>query len=161
MTKLLPVVVAGGGIGGLTLALALAKKGIASKVLERTETFSEAGAGIQLGPNAVRVLQDLGAAAPLTPRVACPRAIMVFDGPSGRPLAKLPLGEWIAQRHGAPYWVAHRADLQAALLAAARASPLIEIVMAFKVARFDQTPDSDASPTNACPPAADARGFAD
>jgi salicylate hydroxylase len=140
VTELRPLVIAGGGIGGLTLGLALAKRGIASTILERAEAFSEAGAGIQLGPNAVRLLQNLGAAVPLSPMVACPQDITVFDGASGEPLARLPLGEWIAQRHGAPYWVAHRADLQAALLAVARASSLIEIVTAFKVVGFDETP---------------------
>jgi salicylate hydroxylase len=136
VTELRPVVIAGGGIGGLTLGLALAREGIASAILERAEVFSEAGAGIQLGPNAVRVLQNLGVGAPLAPVVACPQAITVLDGPSGRPLARLPLGEWIAHRHGAPYWVARRADLQAALLAAVQASSLIEIVTAFEVEHF-------------------------
>ena len=131
--------ITGAGIGGLTLALALAKEGIASTILERAELFSEAGAGIQLGPNAVSVLQDLGAGAALAPMVACPQAITILDGPSGRPLAKLPLGDWIARRHGAPYWVARRADLQAALLAVVRGSSLIEIVTAFQVERFEDT----------------------
>jgi salicylate hydroxylase len=113
--------------------------GIASTILERAEVFSEAGAGIQLGPNAVRVLQHLGAGDALAPMVACPQAITVLDGPSGRPLARLPLGEWIAHRHGAPYWVARRADLQAALLAVVHAAPLIEIVTGFQVERFEET----------------------
>ena len=142
MTELRPLVIAGGGIGGLTLGLALARRGIASTILERAEAFSEAGAGIQLGPNAVRLLQSLGVAAPLAPRASCPQAITVFDGPSGEPLARLPLGEWIARRHGAPYWVAHRADLQAALLSVVRASSLIEIVTSFKVARFEESGES-------------------
>jgi salicylate hydroxylase len=137
VTKLGPVLIAGGGIGGLTLGLALASEGIASTILERAEVFSEAGAGIQLGPNAVRVLQNLGVAAPLAPMVACPQAIILLDGPSGRPLARLPLGAWIAHRHGAPYWVARRADLQTALLAVVRGSPLIEIATAFQVERFE------------------------
>jgi salicylate hydroxylase len=141
VTQLRPVVIAGGGIGGLTLGLALAKNGLASTILERDEAFSEAGAGIQLGPNAVRILQGLGVGAPLTSLVTCPQAITVLDGPSGRPLARLPLGKWIARRHGAPYWVARRADLQAALLAAVKASPLIEVATAFEVARFEESGD--------------------
>jgi salicylate hydroxylase len=141
VTKCSPVVIAGAGIGGLALALALARKGIASTILERAAVFSEAGAGIQLGPNAVRVLRDLGVGDALAPAVACPQAITVLDGPSGRPLASLPLGGWIARRHGAPYWAARRADLQAALLAIVRASSLIEIVTAFQVERFEETGD--------------------
>jgi salicylate hydroxylase len=136
--QLRPVVIAGGGIGGLTLGLALARNGLASTILERAEAFSEAGAGIQLGPNAVRALQDLGVDTPLVSRVTCPAAIAVLDGRSGSRLARLPLGDWIMHRHGAPYWVAHRADLQAALLVAAKASSLIEVVTAFEVARFEE-----------------------
>jgi salicylate hydroxylase len=139
VTQLRPVLIAGGGIGGLTLGLALAKAGIASVILERAEVFSEAGAGIQLGPNAVRVLQDLGVGAPLATVVTCPEAIVLLDGPSGRPLGRLPLGEWIKHRHGAPYWVARRADLQAALLAAVHGSPPIEIVTGFQVEYFEES----------------------
>ena len=82
------------------------------------------GAGIQLGPNGVRVLQRLGVADALRPLVGVPEAIAVHDGQHRRALSPiLPLGDWIAARHGAPYWVAHRGDLHAALLAAASAEP--------------------------------------
>lgn len=124
------VLIAGGGIGGLATALALAQRGIASHVFERRPAFSEDGAGIQIGPNGTKILAELGAADLLRSRVATPDAIRVLDATSGRELARLPLGRWIATRHGAPYWVAHRQDLHAALVARARAEPLVQISLA-------------------------------
>jgi salicylate hydroxylase len=132
----LPVLIAGGGIGGLATAIALACHGIPSRVLERRAQFSEAGAGIQLGPNGVRVLRELGVDADLAPFAGRPQEIRVFSGAGGAVLARLPLGDWIEARHGAHYWVAHRQDLQAALLAGAKRSNLIELAPGCDVVRF-------------------------
>ena len=134
-----PILIAGGGIGGLALALALARTGSSSAVLEQRDAFATAGAGIQLGPNGVRVLQRLGVAQALRPLVGEPEAIRVHDGRTGRILATLPLGAWIAARHGAPYWVAHRGDLHGALLAAAAAEPRIALRPGFALASLAQT----------------------
>jgi len=139
MTDEAPILIAGGGIGGLALALALARRGRASIVLERQQALEAAGAGIQLGPNGVRALASLGLAEALKPRVGEPEAIEVFAGVSGRRLARLPLGGWIAARHGAPYWVVHRSDLHRVLAEAAAADPLVEIRTAFEVASAAQT----------------------
>lgn len=128
-----PVLIAGGGIAGLATALALAKRSIPSRILEQRPQPSEAGAGIQIGPNGVRVLAALGVAPRLAPHVGRPNEIVVHQGPNGRILARMPLGDWIEARHGAPYWVAHRRDLQAALLASVAAEPLIEAVTGFAV----------------------------
>ncbi len=136
MTASQPLLIAGGGIAGLAAALALAAIGRPSRIVERRAEFSEAGAGIQISPNGVRVLQQLGVAESLAPYVGVPEAIVVRHGGSGRVLQRLPLGAWIAARHGAPYWVAHRRDLQAALLIACRASPLIEITTGAAIASF-------------------------
>lgn len=119
------IVIAGGGIGGLATALALANRGLPSIVCERRTAFSEDGAGIQIGPNGVRLLRALGVADALQPNTSAPDAISVRLGATARELTRLPLGQWIADRHGAPYWTAHRQDLHAALLAAATAKPLI------------------------------------
>jgi len=133
-----PILVAGGGIGGLALALALAKRDQTSIVLERQDNFAPLGAGIQIGPNGMRALQALGVADALRPFAGVPEAIVVHAGSSGRILTQLPLGAWIASRHGAPYWVAHRGDLHRVLLDAAAADPRIAIRTGFDVASIVQ-----------------------
>ena len=143
-----PILIAGGGIGGLALALALAQTGRSSTVLEQREAFVAAGAGIQLGPNGVRVLQRLGVAQALRPLVGEPEAIRVHDGRTARTLATLPLGTWIAARHGAPYWVAHRGDLHDALLAAVAAEPRISLRPGFSLASLAQS-EEDVRATSA------------
>ncbi len=133
----MPALIAGGGIGGLTAALALARAGWPSIIAERRAEWSEAGAGIQLSPNGVRVLRQLGVAPGLEGAVAAPREIVVRDAATARILQRLPLGDWIASRHGAPYWLAHRRDLQAALVAAVAAEPLITVVKGFEATLFE------------------------
>jgi 2-polyprenyl-6-methoxyphenol hydroxylase-like FAD-dependent oxidoreductase len=109
------VLIAGAGIGGLTAALALARSGFRALVLEQAERLEETGAGIQLSPNATRILIGLGLADRLAPHVVAPTAIRVLGGRSGREIVRIPLGSEAAQHYGAPYWVIHRGDLQAAL----------------------------------------------
>jgi salicylate hydroxylase len=135
-----PILIAGGGIGGLALALALARRGRASLVLERQPALGAEGAGIQLGPNGVRALQRLGLAEALKPWVGEPEAIEVFAGSTGRRLARLPLGGWIAARHGAPYWTVHRGDLHRTLAEAVPGSSgPVDIRTGFEVAEVAQT----------------------
>jgi len=113
------VIIAGAGIGGLTAALALARSGFRALVLERAERLEETGAGIQLSPNATRILVSLGLADRLRPHVVAPAAIRVLGARSGREIVRIPLGREATQRYGAPYWVVHRGDLQAVLSDAA------------------------------------------
>ena len=117
MTASRIVIVAGAGIGGLTAALALARNGFRVIVLEQTERLSDTGAGIQLSPNATRALIELGVGERLQPHMIAPTALRVLVGRTGREIVRIPLGE-AAQRYGAPYWIVHRGDLQAALAAA-------------------------------------------
>ena len=109
------VLIAGAGIGGLSAALALSRSGFRVLVLEQAERLEETGAGIQLSPNATRILIGLGLADRLAPHVVAPTAIRVLGGRSGREIVRIPLGPEATQRYGAPYWVIHRGDLQAAL----------------------------------------------
>jgi len=135
------ILIAGAGIGGLAAALALAKRGIACHVLERRASFEREGAGIQLGPNGTRILQELGVAERLEPLAGKPDFIHARNAANCASLARLPLGEWISARHGAPYWVLHRQDLHAALLDAAQAMALIKISMDFEVTQTTSEDD--------------------
>ena len=132
-----PALIAGGGIGGLAAALALARIGWPSIVAERRSQWSDAGAGLQISPNGVRVLDRLGVAARLEGLAARPREIVVRDGATARVLQRLPLGDWIEARHGAPYWQVHRRDLQMALVSAIDDEPLITVAMGFEASAFE------------------------
>jgi salicylate hydroxylase len=118
------VIVAGAGIAGLTASLALARTGFRVVLLERAPRLSEAGAGIQLSPNAGRVLAELGLEPAIAAVASEPKAIDIHLGRSGQPLATLALGERIKQKFGIPYRVVHRADLQRTLANAVRDSEI-------------------------------------
>lgn len=107
--------IAGAGIGGLATAITLRQAGMRVRVVERRPLLSEEGAGLQLGPNAVASLRRMGVADRLAPFAHVPGSIAMRDGTSGALLTELPLGSWIAERHGAPYWTLHRVDLHNAL----------------------------------------------
>jgi salicylate hydroxylase len=121
------IFVAGAGIGGLTASLALAAKGFRVVILEKAERLEEIGAGLQLSPNASRVLVDLGLQPRLAARAVTPDAISLMSARSGGELVRLPLGEAATLAAGAPYWVVHRADLQGALQAHVDDNPDIEL----------------------------------
>jgi salicylate hydroxylase len=114
------VVLSGAGIGGLTAALALACRGVEVTVTEASTTLGEVGAGLQLSPNATRVLFALGLEAPLRAVAFAPDAAEVRDRRSGRRLLHTELGAAAISRWGAPYLQVHRADLQALLVTAVR-----------------------------------------
>lgn len=121
------VVIAGAGIGGLTTALALAAKGFHVVLHEKVVELEEAGAGIQLSPNATRILIGLGLEQSVAARAVTPDGITIRSAQSGNEIARIPLGRIAQARYGAPYWISHRADLQAALLAHVRRHPAIEL----------------------------------
>ena len=113
------VIIAGAGIGGLTAALTLARRGFRVTVLEQAARLEETGAGIQLSPNATRILIALGLGERLRADAFAPEAVASRPRRGGE-LARIPLGDDAERRYGAPYWAIHRADLQAALLEAVR-----------------------------------------
>jgi salicylate hydroxylase len=120
------VIVAGAGIGGLTAALALAAKGFRVVVVEQAAELAEIGAGIQLTPNATRVLRELGVAERIAPHAVTPQALRVRTH-LGKGLARVALGPEAERRYGAPWWLIHRGDLQGALSAAVTAAPDITL----------------------------------
>jgi salicylate hydroxylase len=152
--------IAGAGIGGLTAALAIAQAGFRVAIYEQAERLEEAGAGIQLSPNASRVLLALGLRDRLLPSVVAPEDLRVMAVPSGRELARAPLGAAIAERYGAPYWVIHRGDLQAALLEAVLAHPDIRLHLGVRVEDFAHYPDGVTIAGLAAGRSTEARGLA-
>jgi len=119
-TQLTQALIAGGGIGGLAAALAAARAGWGVRLYERAPVFCEVGAGIQLGPNVVKLLQGWGLADGLARVAAFPQQLEVRNAMSGRALGRLRLGDTMRQRYGAAYATVHRADLHALLLDAVR-----------------------------------------
>jgi salicylate hydroxylase len=119
--------IAGGGIAGLASALAVANVGGTAMVMEKAPRFEAVGAGLQLGPNAVRALQSLGAWDAVARLIHKPRAILIRDGRNGRTLSHIDLGPKFERQFGLPYGVAHRADLLNALLGVAKSKPEIAV----------------------------------
>jgi salicylate hydroxylase len=111
----LHISIAGAGITGLACAIALAKNGHSATVLEQAARLETIGAGLQLGPNAVRILEDLGVWQKLEAQCCAPERIRICDAVSGRQLSELELGRGFTRKFGSPYRVAHRADLIDAL----------------------------------------------
>ena len=133
-----PIVVAGGGIGGLACALALARKGFRVCVLEQAQEFGEIGAGIQLAPNAWSVLDALGVGELVKKEAVFIERLLLMDGVTGERVIDVPLDERFRARYGNPYAVTHRADIHGALLDACRAcADLVELRTMSRVDGFD------------------------
>ena len=127
----------GGGIAGLAAAIAVAKANRTVAIYERSKAFDPVGAGLQLGPNAVRALKKLDIWDHVKPFTSSPPAIHIRDGKSGRLLKELKLDAQFEARFGEPYRVAHRADLHQALLVAAAKSDSIKIHLDEELAMAD------------------------
>ncbi|WP_274424059.1 FAD-dependent monooxygenase [Chelativorans sp. YIM 93263] len=130
------VIIAGAGIAGLTAALSFAAEGFSVTIFERAERLDEAGAGLQISPNATRILRRLGVLEPLAADAIQPSSIALRRAADLADLAQVPLGKEAERRWGAPYLVAHRADLQRALLDAVRAIPAIRLHLDAEVNRI-------------------------
>jgi 3-hydroxybenzoate 6-monooxygenase len=135
------IIVAGGGIGGLAAALALAKTGYRVTVLEQAPAFGEIGAGIQLGPNAFHALDRLGVGAESRANAVFIDQLTLMDSLTEKPIAVIPVGDKFRERFDNPYAVIHRADIHTPLLEACKRSPNIELLTRQKVVAFDIWPD--------------------
>src|SRR5215216_5048758 len=134
----LPIIIAGGGIGGLASALSLARKGFKSIVLEQAPQFGEIGAGIQIAPNAWHALDALGVGALVKREAVFIERLLMFDGVSGEQVIDIPLDKRFARRFGNPYAVTHRADIHGSLLDGCKALPgLIELRNSTRVSGFE------------------------
>lgn len=122
-----PIIVVGGGLGGLATALALAQEGKYVKVLEQAPEFGEVGAGIQLAANGTNILKRLGILDRIKDIAVFPKRLVLMDAFSGEELSALELGDLYEERYGAPYIVLHRSDLQQALVEACKENSNIDL----------------------------------
>ena len=133
-----PVLIAGGGIGGLATALGLARKGVRSIVLERAAELGEIGAGIQIGPNAFHCFDSLGVGDEARSKAVYIDSLRLMDAVKGEEITSIPLDAPFRERFKNPYAVVHRADLHGVLLDACRANDLIELRTSHAVERYEQ-----------------------
>ena len=137
----LPVLVAGGGIGGLAAALALVRQGFRVKVLEQAPEIGEIGAGMQLGPNAFHAFDALGVGEQARSRAVYTDFMVMHDALNEYQVGKIPTGEAFRQRFGNPYAVIHRADAHGSLLEGVQASGQIQFLTSTRVERIEQDAD--------------------
>lgn len=136
--------IAGAGIAGLTLALAVARRGFDATLLEATPALSEAGAGVQLSPNATRRLHELGLLEAVAALAVRPAHVRIRRARDGADLAIMPLGDSAERRYRAPFLLIHRADLQAVLLKAVQAESRLVLNTGVPIEAIDVTPDGVA-----------------
>ena len=133
-----PILIAGGGIGGLASAAGLAQNGFASLVLEQAPALGEIGAGIQIGPNGFHSFDYLGIGDEARAQAVYIDALRLMDAQTAEEIAQVPLGEDFRRHMGNPYAVVHRADLHKALLDYCVASPLVELRTSHKATGYEQ-----------------------
>jgi salicylate hydroxylase len=133
------LIIVGGGIGGLAAALGAAKAGNAITVLERAPEFGEVGAGIQLGPNAMAVLDSYGLSEEIAKVAVFPQRLVLRDAFSGKELVAFDLGDQFKERYGYSYCVLHRSDLHRVLLEACKAIPSITLLNNQDIVSVEET----------------------
>ncbi len=136
-----PFAIAGGGIGGLACALALARRGFASVVLEQARDFGEVGVGLQVAPNALHVLDALGVGERAKKDAFLIERMVMADAVSGEEILNIECGEAFRKRFGNPYAVAHRADIHGALLEGCREQPLVTLRTSSRVTAYEERGD--------------------
>ncbi len=141
MPTLDPILIAGGGIGGLAAALALARRGFPVKVLEQSAQIGEIGAGIQLGPNAFSAFDALGIGEQARARAVYTERLVMMDAIDEAEVASVPVGEAFRARFGNPYAVCHRADVHQSLAEVVQQNANIELVTSTHIERVEQHDD--------------------
>src|SRR5579864_6978480 len=137
-----PILIVGGGIGGLATALALARAGRTVHVVEKAPEFGEIGAGLQLAPNAVHVLDRLGLMGEISRHAVFPNRLVWMDALDETRITYVDLGEPFRRRYSHPYLVMHRGDLLNVLLEACRAEPRIALEAARDVVAVEDLDDA-------------------
>ena len=132
-----PILVVGGGLGGASVALALARKGFAVRVLEEAPEFGVIGYGIQLAPNVFPMFDRLGVTDAVLATALRPKAILMVDSVDGDVIARIPTGDSFVRRFKRPYVVIHRVDLHRALLDACQALPDVELIPSTGVVSYE------------------------
>jgi salicylate hydroxylase len=143
-----PILIAGGGLGGLTAALALARHGRPSRVLEGAPEFGAIGYGIQFGPNVFHVFDRIGVTDAVMAKADCPPAVLMRDAFTGDVLVTISTGASFRARFKHPYIIIHRIDLHQALLDACKRTGEIELIPDAMVAGFDDLGDRVAVTTS-------------
>jgi len=138
MTQSLPIIVAGGGIGGLAAALALVRQGFAVTVLEQAAEIGEIGAGIQLGPNAFHAFDALGIGEKARARAVYTDEMVMHDAIDGRLVGRIPTGAAFRERFGNPYAVIHRVDVHLSLLEGAQETGQVSFLTSTRVQQVEQ-----------------------
>jgi salicylate hydroxylase len=136
-----PIIIAGGGIGGLVTAYALARKGFPVLLFEQSPEFREVGAGIQLGPNIFRVLEKIGLKDAVLADAHRPPAQEMRDALTGKLITRIPLEDEFFARFSEPYAVTHRADIHGTFLKACEGSNLITLETSRRVDAFEEKGD--------------------
>ena len=136
-----PVLVAGGGIGGMAAALALSQAGFPVTVIEQSAEIGEIGAGIQLGPNAFTALDALGLGELGRTRAVYIDELVMHDALDASLVARIPVGELFRRRFGNPYAVIHRADLHLAIFEAVRRDPRVQVHTSARIEQVELRPD--------------------
>jgi 3-hydroxybenzoate 6-monooxygenase len=136
-----PILIVGGGLGGLTTALALAQRGRATRVLEGAPEFGAIGYGIQFGPNVFHVFDRLGVREEVLAVADAPSALLMLDALDGRELIRIPTGASFHARFKQPYIVVHRIDVHSVLLDACRRHDAIDLVSEAMVTGFEDRGD--------------------
>jgi len=134
-----PILISGGGIGGLITGYALARQGFPVRLFEQSPEFREVGAGIQLGPNIFRVLEKIGLKDAVLADAHRPPAQEMRDALTGKLIVRIPLEEAFFQRFGEPYAVTHRADIHGTFLKACQNSNLVTLETSRRVDSFEDT----------------------